>query len=106
MSNDYTEFIPREDDTEVLLQVLSGLRCSYKPSEDPKRYLSGYRTTYPFILCTILIGKMARLEGLEPSTLGLAYQLPLSRPQPLLSLWSGLSLRRLRRRTYSLYGSP
>ena len=27
-------------------------------------------------------------------------------PGPCLSLWSGLSLRHLRRRTYSLYGSP
>jgi len=48
---------------------------------------------------------LARPAGLEPATLGLAYQLPLSRPQPSLSLWSGLSLRHLRRRTYSLYGT-
>ena len=50
---------------------------------------------------------MARPRGLEPLTLGLAYQLLLSQPaQQPRGLWSGLSLRHLRRRTYSLYGSP
>ncbi len=47
---------------------------------------------------------LARPAGLEPATLGLAYQLPLSRPRTA-GLWSGLSLRHLRRRTYSLYGT-
>ena len=51
-----------------------------------------------------VIPYMARPAGLEPATLGLAYQLPLSRPRTA-SLWSGLSLRHLRRRTYSLYGT-
>ena len=59
---------------------------------------------------------LARPEGLEPSTLGLAYQLLLSQPEPTTpasvsqrsthSLWSGLSLHRLRCCTYSLYGTP
>ena len=57
------------------------------------------------------LGKMVRPEGLEPSTLGLAYQLLLSQPARLVfadayGLWSGLSLHRLRCHTYSLYGSP
>ncbi len=47
---------------------------------------------------------LARPAGLEPATVGLAYQLPLSRPC-VAGLWSGLSLHRLRCRTYSLYGS-
>ncbi len=50
--------------------------------------------------------ELARPAGFEPATAGLAYQLPLSRPRLMSGLWSGLSLRHLRRRTYSLYGSP
>jgi len=49
---------------------------------------------------------MARPAGLEPATLGLAYHFCFrSRRQSRQSSWSGLSLRHLRRRTYSLYGS-
>jgi len=51
---------------------------------------------------------VARPEGLEPSTLGLAYQLLLLQPYPAnrqVSLWSGLSLHHLRCCTYSLYGA-
>ena len=49
---------------------------------------------------------MARPAGFEPATLGLAYQLRLSTPHYIMSLWSGLSLHHHRCRTYSLYGSP
>ena len=48
---------------------------------------------------------LARPRGFEPLTLGLAYQLLFSQPLHQ-SLWSGLSLHRLRCRTYSLYGAP
>ena len=48
---------------------------------------------------------MARPAGLEPATSGLAYHYRFPCPA-YASLWSGLSLRHLRRRTYSLYGSP
>ena len=48
---------------------------------------------------------LARPAGLEPATLGLAYQLQFSLPR-VTGLWSGLSLHRLRCCTYSLYGTP
>ena len=54
--------------------------------------------------CGYVCSRMVRPAGLEPATLGLAYQLPLSRPRQA-GLWSGLSLRHLRRHTYSLYGA-
>ena len=68
----------------------------------PPRYIKLYRG---LCRCCSTSLVLARPAGLEPATLGLAYQLPLSRPQHPPSLWSGLSLRRLRRRTYSLYGA-
>ena len=62
---------------------------------------SSVRTT----VLILPVFKLARPAGFEPATAGLAYQLPLSRPRSDPGLWSGLSLRHLRRRTYSLYGS-
>ena len=65
-----------------------------------------------------VVSDLARPAGFEPATLGLAYQLLLSQPDYIgldprlrgddtygVSLWSGLSLHRLRCHTYSLYGS-
>jgi hypothetical protein len=49
---------------------------------------------------------MARPAGLEPATLGLAYHYCFRSLHILASSWSGLSLHRLRCRTYSLYGAP
>ena len=60
---------------------------------------SFFLQTFYFPLFTVVL---ARPAGLEPAAAGLAYQLLLS--QPHASLWSGLSLRHLRRHTYSLYG--
>ncbi len=47
---------------------------------------------------------LARPAGLEPATAGLAYHHRFRGPA-VASSWPGLSLRHLRRRTYSLYGA-
>ena len=49
---------------------------------------------------------LARPAGLEPATAGLAYHYSFRCRRRAGVCWSGLSLHRLRCRTYSLYGSP